>query len=241
MFTDPEGLATSPLTFLLDKLDEAAEKDAGKNATTSVFGNFVREVGVSIVKGVNQGLRFGEGTTDLFDKSKTLTERAFAGLRDFGRVIGLLPQTRLARIPGSKKLGNKIAGAAAAKVSTNVAAKNVAGISAAEAQKLRSLLEAVPGVEKVRVFGSRTRGTLSDLDVLLIGKRINLKDPATRSALLEAQKFARKIGIGTLTGRKPVLDINTAVSRIQFLVGMAKAQKKKFSLRKFNPFFKKLE
>jgi RHS repeat-associated protein len=89
------------------------------------------------------------------------------------------------------------------------AAKNIGGITAAQAAKLRELLESIPGVQKVGAFGSRTKGTytaISDLDIALFGE-INRYNPNTLRIIREVQKYAESIGIGTGKGHTP-LDIN---------------------------------
>lgn len=89
------------------------------------------------------------------------------------------------------------------------AAKNIGGITAEQAAKLRELLESIPGVQKVGAFGSRTKGTHtanSDLDIALFGE-VNRFNPNTLRIIGEVQKYAESIGIGTGKGHSP-LDIN---------------------------------
>ena len=86
---------------------------------------------------------------------------------------------------------------------------NIGGISANQAATLEQKLLRIPGVKKVRAFGSRTKGTYtvkSDLDIAAFG-RVNKADSATVQAMREAQAYAKKIGIGTGKGYRP-LDFN---------------------------------
>jgi len=92
--------------------------------------------------------------------------------------------------------------------------RNVAGLTVKQATELRQILQSIPGVKEVGVFGSRARGTQgvgSDLDVALFGK-VDLRSPEVRQRLLAAQKYAREAGIGCST---KVLDINIWESRLQ--------------------------
>lgn len=83
----------------------------------------------------------------------------------------------------SAAVGNKAVPAAARQ------AKNIGGITAAQAARLRELLTKIPGVEEVYVFGSRTKGTWtaqSDLDVAAFGN-VNHSSNASVKATREAQ------------------------------------------------------
>jgi hypothetical protein len=56
----------------------------------------------------------------------------------------------------------------------------------------------IPGVNDVRVFGSRTTGmstNASDLDVLLIGD-VQQTSPTAINAIARARSYAKSIGIG---------------------------------------------
>jgi RHS repeat-associated protein len=91
-----------------------------------------------------------------------------------------------------------------ASASSSLPATNVTGISAEQAAQLRQMLLDIPGVEDVRVFGSRTTGmsrASSDLDVLLIGD-VDRRCPGAINAMRSARIYARKIGIGPGKGRQ---------------------------------------
>jgi RHS repeat-associated protein len=94
--------------------------------------------------------------------------------------------------------------------SANAPAQNIGGITAREAERLRELLQRIPGVKNVRAFGSRTKGTQtakSDLDIALIGG-VNPHNPTTQIAVREAQKYAESIGIGFGKEGRTSLDIH---------------------------------
>jgi predicted nucleotidyltransferase len=92
-------------------------------------------------------------------------------------------------------------------------ALNIAGISTEDAVAIESRLMEIPGAKSVRVFGSRTMGTSSarsDLDVALFGD-IDLTTSRAQQAIREAQAIARRVGIGTGKGYRP-LDVNVFAS-----------------------------
>jgi predicted nucleotidyltransferase len=89
------------------------------------------------------------------------------------------------------------------------AARNIGGITAEEAARLRALLEKIPGAAQVRAFGSRTTGAFtkaSDLDIVVFGN-VDKANPNTVRAVIEAQQYAESIGIGMGRGYRS-LDIN---------------------------------
>jgi len=96
-----------------------------------------------------------------------------------------------------------------ASASRRGAALNIAGISIEEAVAIESRLMEIPGVKRVRAFGSRTKGTStaqSDLDIALFGE-IDRSDPATLRIISEVQRRASQGGIGSGKGLRP-LDIS---------------------------------
>jgi len=93
-------------------------------------------------------------------------------------------------------------------------ARNVGGITSAQARTLRRLLAEVPGVLRVRAFGSRTNGTWgehSDLDIILIGK-VTPSDPTVQAKVAAAQSYALSIGIPLKVGQYRPLDIHVFAS-----------------------------
>ncbi|MGA9772165.1 MAG: RHS repeat-associated core domain-containing protein [Blastocatellia bacterium] len=92
----------------------------------------------------------------------------------------------------------------------DAAARYIGGLTSAQAAKLLSILERIPGVKQVRAFGSRTTGAFtagSDLDIALLGN-INRYDPGTLKLIREAQAYAESIGVGTGKTGRMSLDIN---------------------------------
>jgi RHS repeat-associated protein len=95
------------------------------------------------------------------------------------------------------------------KTAQPAAARNIGGITAVQAARLRELLEKIPGAVEIRAFGSRTTGAFtnaSDLDIAVFGN-VDKANPNTLRAVQEAQQYAESIGIGMGKGYRS-LDIN---------------------------------
>jgi predicted nucleotidyltransferase len=107
----------------------------------------------------------------------------------------------------------------------------------------QEILRGIPGVERVRVFGSRTKGTAgptSDLDVALFGK-INRSDPSTLRQIRKAQDLARRLGFGRdlQPGEGAPLDIHAFETEAQFYKSFK--EDPNFDPREGLPKLKKLE
>jgi predicted nucleotidyltransferase len=98
-----------------------------------------------------------------------------------------------------------------------VPARNIAGLTVNKAKQLEAkILEAIPGAEGVRVFGSRTRGvSTSDIDVVVKGS-IDASTSAYRTGVKKVQDFAKNLGIPKPADR-PRVDINVSPSYRSFL------------------------